>query len=179
MARRLLTPPEVRLAGAVDAKAIRAFRCGHHPWYVQDATKVIRRAASVLGTPAAIMHRTRVLLFEDEARLIAVSVVQQADESPAPESQTADLVVLAVHEDLQGGWLTQEPPRPLCAVALEETVRFAAREGYARAIAIAADQNKKSVRLITRAGFARVTELDGDYALYQAVLPALEAHSPR
>jgi hypothetical protein len=178
VARRLLTPPGVRLAGAADAEAIRAFRCGHHPWYVQDAAKVIRRAASVLGTPAAIMHRTRVLLFEDEARLIAVSVVQQADESPAPESRTADLVVLAVHEDLQGGWLKQEPPRALCAAALEETVRFAAREGYERVIAIAADQNKKSVRLITRAGFARVTQLDGDYALYQAVLPALETQSP-
>jgi len=179
VARRLLTPPEVRLAGAADAEAIRAFRCGHHPWYVQDAAKVIRRAASVLGTPAAIMHRTRVLLFEDEARLVAVSVVQQADESPAPESpapesQTADLVVLAVHEDVQGGWLKQEPRRPLCVATLEETVRFAGREGYERIIAIAADQNKKSVRLITRAGFARVTQLDGDYVLYQAVLPVLE-----
>lgn len=174
MARRLLTPPEVRLAGAADAEAIRAFRCGHHPWYVQDAAKVIRRAASVLGTPAAIIHRTRVLLFEDEARLIAVSVVQQADESPASESHTADLVVLALHEDVQGGRLKQKPPRPLCVAVFEETVRFAAREGYERIIAIAANQNKKSLRLITRAGLARVTELDGDYVLYQAVLPTLE-----
>jgi hypothetical protein len=140
VACRLLTPPKVRPARAADAEAIRAFRCGHQPWYVQDAAKVIRRAASVLGTPAAIMHRTRVLLFEDEARLIAVSVVQQADESSASESQTADLVVLAVHEDVQGGWLKQESSRPLCVAVLEETVGFAAREGYERVIAIAADQ---------------------------------------
>jgi RimJ/RimL family protein N-acetyltransferase len=133
---------------------------------VQDAAKVIRRAASVLGTPAAIIHRTRVLLFEDEDRVIAVSVVQQAH-----EPHTVDLVVLALHEDVQGGWLRRKPSRPLCVAVLEETVRFAAREDYQRIVAIAAEQNTKSVRLITRAGFARVTQLDGDYVLYQATLP--------
>ena len=168
MARKPLAPPAVRLAGGDDAEAIRAFRCGHRPWYVQDAVKVIRRAASVLGTPAAIIHRTKVLLFEEDDRLIAVSVVQ------AHDSQTADLVVLAVHEDVQGGWLRQEPSRPLCVAVLEETVRFAAREGYERIVGIAAEQNTKSVRLITGAGFTRVTQLDGDYALYRAVLPAIE-----
>jgi hypothetical protein len=167
VARRLLAPPTVRIAGP-DAEAIRSFRCGHRPWYVQDAAKVIRRAASVLGTPAAIIHRTRVLLFEEEDRLIAVSVVQ------AHDSLTADLVVLAVYEDVQGGWLRQEPSRPLCVAVLEETVRFAAREGYERIIAIAAEQNTQSVRLITGAGFTRVTQLDGDYILYRTVLPAIE-----
>ena len=107
MARKPLEPPAVRLAGGDDAEAIRALCGGHRPWYVQDAVKVIRRAASVLGTPAAIIHRTRVLLFEDEDRLIAVSIVQEHD------LQTADLVVLAVHEDVQGEWLGQEPMREL------------------------------------------------------------------
>jgi hypothetical protein len=168
VARKPLAPPTVRLAGPDDADAIRAFRCGHRPWYVQDAVKVIRRAASVLGTPAAIIHRTRILLFEEEDRLIAVSVVQ------AHDSQTADLVVLAVHEDVQGGWLRQEPFRPLCVAVLEETVRLATRESYERIVAIATEQNTKSVRLVTRAGFARVTQLDGDYTLYHAVLPVIE-----
>jgi GNAT superfamily N-acetyltransferase len=136
---------------------------------VQDAARVIRRAASVLGTPAAIIHRTRVLLFEEEDRVIAVSVVQRAH-----ESHTADLVVLAVHEDLQGAWLRERPSRPLCVVMLEETARLASREGYRRVLAIASEQNEKSVRLITRAGFTRVTPLDGDYVLYQAAVPATE-----
>jgi len=111
------------------------------------------------------------LLFEEEEeedRLIAVSVLQ------AHASQTADLVVLAVHEDVQGGWLRQEPSRPLCVAVLEETVRFAACEGYERIIAIAAEQNTQSVRLITGAGFTRITQLDGDYILYRAVRPAIE-----
>ena len=111
------------------------------------------------------------MLFEEEEeedRLIAVSVLQ------AHASQTADLVVLAVHEDVQGGWLRQEPSRPLCVAVLEETVRFAACEGYERIIAIAAEQNTQSVRLITGAGFTRVTQLDGDYILYRAVRPAIE-----
>lgn len=100
----------------MDATAIRAFRCGHRPWYVQDAVKVIRRAASVPGTPAAAARGTKVLLFETDNRLIAVSVVQQAH-----RPRTADLVVLAVHEDVQGAWLDEKPTRPLCVAALEET----------------------------------------------------------
>ena len=169
MARRLLAPPTVRLAGPSDVEAIRAFRCGHRPWYVQDAAKVLRRATSVLGAPAVIAHRTRVLLFEEGDRLVAISIVQQAH-----DLRTADLVVLAVHEDFQGAWLRERPSRPLCVAVLEETSRLAGREGYGRVIAIVAEQNERSVRLITRAGFTRVTQLDGDYALYQADLPAPE-----
>ena len=169
MARRLLTPPTVRLAQPEDAAAIRSFRCGHRPWYVQDATKVIRKAASVLGTPAAA-RETKVLLFEADDRLIAVSIVQQAH-----EPHTADLVVLAIHEDVQGAWLDEKPPRPLCVATLEETAHLAARDGYERILAIAAEQNEKSVRLITRAGFSPVTRLDGDYTLYQAALPKTES----
>jgi hypothetical protein len=167
VARRLLAPPTVRIAGADDVEAIKSFRCGHRPWYVQDAAKVIRRVASVLGTPAAAIHRTKVLLFEDakEDRLIALSIVQQAH-----DSRTADLVVLALGEDVQGAWLRERPSRPLCVAVLEETLRFAAREGYQRILAMAAEQNTKSVRLITGAGFIRVTQLDGDYILYQAIL---------
>lgn len=173
MARRLIAPPTVRIAGADDAEAIKSFRCGHRPWYVQDAAKVICRVASVLGTPAAIIHRTRVLLFEEgeggEDRLIALSIVQQAH-----DSRTADLVVLVVSEDVQGAWLRERPARPLCVAVLEDTLRFAAREGYQRILAMAAEQNTKSVRLITRAGFSRVTQLHGDYVLCQAALPSID-----
>jgi ribosomal protein S18 acetylase RimI-like enzyme len=137
---------------------------------VQDAAKVIRRAASVLGTPAAAARRTNVLLFEADDRLIAVSIVQQTH-----EPHTADLVVLAVHEDVQSAWLDEKPPRPLCVATLEETAHLAARDGYERILAIAAEQNEKSVRLITRAGFSPVTRLDGDYTLYQAALPKTES----
>jgi len=175
VARRLIAPPTVRIAGADDAEAIKSFRCGHRPWYVQDAAKVIRRVPSVLDTPAAIIHRTKILLFEEgeggeqEDRLIALSIVQQAH-----DPRTADLVVLAVHRDAQGAWLRERPARPLCVAVLEETLRFAARERYRRIIAMAAEQNTKSVRLITRAGFVRVTQLDGDYILYQATLPTID-----
>ncbi len=134
---------------------------------------MIRRVESVLGTPAAIIHRTEVLLFEEggeeEDRLIALSILQQAH-----DSRTADLVVLAVSEVLQGAWLRERPARPLCVAVLEDTLRFAAREGYQRILAMAAEQNTKSVRLITRAGFTSVTQLDGDYVLYQAALPSID-----
>jgi hypothetical protein len=158
----------------VDAKAIRAFRCGRRPWYVTDAAKVVRRSASVLGTSAAAVNRTRVLLFEVENKVMAISVVQQAQ-----HLHTADLVVLAVHHDVQGAWLEEDSPRPLCVAVLEETAHFAAREGYERILAMAAEQNTKSVRLITRAGFLRVSELDGDYVLYQTTLPVFDVKLAR
>jgi hypothetical protein len=172
VARRLLAAPTVRLAQPVDAPAIRGFRCGHRPWYVQDATKVIRRAASVLDTPAAAARRTKVMLFETDNRLVAVSVVQQAH-----EPHTADLVVLAVHEEAQSAWLEERPSRPLCVAVLEETAHLAAQDGYERILAIAAEQNKKSIRLITQSGFSPVTPLDGDYTLYQAALPEQSQNS--
>lgn len=124
----------------------------------------------MLGTPAAVARSTKVLLFETGSPLIAVSVVQQAH-----EPHMADLVVLAVHEDFQGAWLDETPPRPLCAAVLEETAHLAAQDGYERMLAIAAAQNKKSVRLLTRAGFSPVTRLDGDYGLYQAALSEAES----
>jgi L-amino acid N-acyltransferase YncA len=139
---------------------------------VQDAAKVIRRAARVLGTGAATTRQTKILLFETDDRLIAISVVQQAH-----EPQTADLVVLAVHHEIQGAWLEEQPPRPLCVAVLEETARLAAHDGYKRILAMAAEQNQKSVRLITRAGFSLVTRLDGDYTLYQATLPETPSQS--
>lgn len=155
--------PTVRLAEPSDATAIEAFRCGHSPWYVDDAAKVIRRAASLLDdSPKGGL---RVLLFEYAEELVAISMLQRA---PAP--RTADLVVLAVAEQLQGARLDELPGRPLCVAVLEETARLAAREGYERIVAMAADQNKRSVRLITRAGFVEVTRVDGDYALYTASL---------
>ncbi len=124
----------------------------------------------MLDTPGAAARATKVLLFERDARLIAISIVQQAH-----EPWTADLVVLAVHEDFQGAWLEETPLRPLCAAVLEETAHLAAQDGYQRILAIAAEQNKKSVRLITRAGFSPVARLDGDYSLYQAVLSKPES----
>jgi L-amino acid N-acyltransferase YncA len=133
---------------------------------VQDVAKVIRRAASVLGTSAAIAHRTQVLLFGEGDRLLAIAIVQQSH-----DQRTADLVVLAVHEDVQGAWLRERVPRPLCVAVLEETAHLASRQGYERMLAIVAKKNEKSVRLITRAGFTHVTLLDGDYALYQATVP--------
>lgn len=55
--------------------------------------------------------------------------------------------------------------------ALEETIYHAAQDGYERMIAIVAEQNEKSIRLITGSGFSAVTQLDSDYTLYQAALP--------
>jgi hypothetical protein len=166
MARGLLAAPTVRIAQPADAAAIRALRCGRRPWYVQDVARVLRRAAKVLGTAEAAAHKTKTLLFELDDRLVAVSVVQRG-----PEPDIADLVVIAIAEDFQGCWLNEKPPRPLCVAVLEETVGLATRHGYERIIAMAAQQNARSVRLITRAGFAPVTRLDGDYTLYQAALP--------
>jgi RimJ/RimL family protein N-acetyltransferase len=56
-------------------------------------------------------------------------------------------------------------------------VRLASREGYERILTIVAEENERSVRLITHAGFTRVAGLDGDYALYRAAAPASEDSS--
>ncbi len=162
MAHRRLRPPTVRLAQPQDAGAISRLSCGHTPWYVRDAVKVVHKAASLLDkAPPGL----RVLLFEHTGELAAASVLQ-----PASAPRTVDLVVLAVDVHFQGAVLNEKPPRPLCVAVLEETARFAAREGYERIVAMAANQNEKSVRLITRAGFVATRKLDGDYTLYAATL---------
>lgn len=163
-----MAAPTVRLAQPADAGAIEAFRCGHLPWYVNDAAKVVRRAASLLA--GSVPLGLKVLLFEHADELAAVSVLQRV-----PAARTADLVVLALQTPLQGAWLEETPERPLCVAVLEETIRLAAREGYERIVTMAADQNKKSVRLITRAGFVKAMRVDGDYALYVASLDTEDA----
>jgi hypothetical protein len=160
--------PTVRLAQPADVGAIEAFRCGHSPWYVNDTAKVIRRAASLLDGSAP--RGLRVLLFEHADDLEAISVLQRA---PAP--RTVDLVALALRTRSQGAWLDETPKRPLCVAVLEETVRLAAREGYKQIVAMAADQNEKSVRLMSRAGFVKATRVDGDYTLYAASLDSNNA----
>jgi hypothetical protein len=91
------------------------------------------------GTPAATVRDTKILLFEASGLLTAVSVVQRAH-----DPSTADLVVLAVAEDLRGARLDERPARPLCAAVLEETARVAAQDGYKRILAVVAEQNKVS-----------------------------------
>jgi len=167
MERQRVAAPTARFAQPTDAPAVTAFRCGHTPWYVEEAAKVIRKSASLLdASPPGL----RVVLFEHAHELAGISVVQQG-----PTHGTADLAVLAIRTHLQGAWIEETPERPLCVAVLEETIDLAAREGYERIVAMAAEQNTKSVRLITRAGFSRVAPLDGDYVLYQAVLPVVEA----
>lgn len=125
---------------------------------------MIRKSASLLDqSPPGL----RVLLFEHANELAAISVVQQG-----PTPRTADLAVLAIHTRLQGAWIEESPERSLCVAVLEESIHVATQEGYERIVAMAADQNDKSVRLITRAGFVKVTRIDGDYTLYSASLEA-------
>lgn len=161
-----MAAPTARFAQPTDAPVVAAFRCGHTPWYVEEAAKVIRKSASLLdASPPGL----RVVLFEHAHELAAISVVQQG-----PTHGTADLAVLAIRTHLQGAWIEEKPERPLCVAVLEETIDLAAREGYERIVAMAAEQNTKSVRLITRAGFVKATRVDGDYVLFRAVLPAIE-----
>lgn len=156
----------MRLAQPDDAAAIRRFDCGHRPWYVEEAARVIRRAAKLLGRPEADRHGVRVLLFEVAERLVAISIFQHSS-----AQHTADFVALAVHESAQGARLEEEHARPLCVAVLEETARYAAAEGYERVVAMVADANERSLRLIEHAGFTRLTAADHDYSLYQAALP--------
>ena len=167
MERQRVAAPTVRLAQPADASTVAAFRCGRTPWYVEEAAKVISKSAVLLdAAPSGL----RVLLFEHADELVAISVLQRG-----PTARTADLVVLAIRTRLRGAWIEQTPERPLCVAVLEETAQLAAREGYERIVAMAADQNEKSVRLITRAGFVPVKRLDGDYTLYQALLDTTNA----
>lgn len=127
---------------------------------------MIRRAAALLGRPEAERHRVRVLLFEVGARLVAVSIFQRSSAQHA-----ADFVALAVQESVQGARLEEEHARPLCVAVLEETTRYAAAEGYNRAVAMVADENARSLRLLEGAGFTLLDAVDHDYSLYQAALP--------
>lgn len=157
----------MRFAQPEDAAAIRRFDCGHRPWYVEETARVIRRAAALLGRPEAERHGVRVLLFEVDERIVAVSIFQRSS-----AQHTADLVALAVHESVQGARLDEKHARPLCVAVLEETTRYAAAEGYDRAVAMIADENERSLRLIEDAGFTRLDAVDHDYSLYQAALPS-------
>src|ERR1700729_1539455 len=111
MERQRVAPPTARFAQPVDAPLLAAFRWGRTPWYVQEASKVIRKSASLLDkSPPGL----RVLLFEHADELAAISVVQQG-----PTPRAADLAVLAIHTHLQGAWIEESPERPLCVAVLE------------------------------------------------------------
>jgi hypothetical protein len=161
----LLSTPRMRLAQPEDATAICAMPSAGRWRHVKEASTALRAAALSLGTDAATERDLRVLVFEIEREIVAVSAVRRS-----PEPDLAQLITLVLHQEMRGCWLRERPRRPLCAVALEATMRFAAGSGYRRMAVQIANLDAKGIRLAQRSGFGRVGHADRDHAVWAAIL---------
>lgn len=86
------------------------------------------------------------------------------------EVDQAQLITLMLHQEMRGCWLREHPRRPLCAVAIEATMRFAAGNGYSRMATQIANRDTKGIRLAQRAGFGQIGDAGSDHAVWAAGL---------
>jgi L-amino acid N-acyltransferase YncA len=75
-----------------------------------------------------------------------------------------------LHQEMRGCHLREQPRPPLCAVALEATMRFAAGHGYRRMAAQIDNNDAKGIRLAKMAGFGRVGHADKEHGVWAAGL---------
>lgn len=163
--RPLLSTPRMRLAQPEDATAICAMPSAGRWRHAKEASTALRAAALALGTDVAAERDLRVLMFEVEREIVAVSALRSS-----LEPGLAQLITFVLHQEMRGCRLRERPRRPLCAVALEATMRFAADSGYERIAAQIADLDAKGMRLAQRAGFGRVGHADRDHSVWAAIL---------
>lgn len=155
----------MRLAQPEDATAICAMPSAGRWRHAKEASTALRGAALSLGTDAAAEHDLRVLVFEVEREIVAVSALRAS-----LEPGLAQLIAFVLHQEMRGCRLREQPRRPLCAVALEATMRFAAAGDYRRIAAQIANLDAKGIRLAQRAGFGRVGHADRDHGVWAAIL---------
>lgn len=161
----LLSTPRMRLATPGDTTSICAMPCAGRWRHVNEASTALRAAALSLGSESAVARDLHILLFEIDREIVAVSALRRS-----MEIGLAQLITLMLHQEMRGCWLRERPRRPLCAVAIEATMRFAAGIGYSRIATQIANGDMKGIRLAQRAGFGRVGHADEDHAVWAAGL---------
>ena len=161
----LLSTPRMWLAQPGDATAICAMPSAGRWRHVNEASSSLRTAALSLGSDAAAERDLRLLVFEIEREIVAVSAFRRAI-----EPDLTQLITLVLHQEMRGCWLRERPRRPLCAVTLEATMRFAAGNGYTRMAVQIANLDTKGIRLAQRSGFGRVGHADKDHGVWAAIL---------
>lgn len=161
----LLSTPKMRLATPADATAICAMPSAGRWRHVKEASSALRAAALSLGSDGAGERDLRILLFEIDREIVAVSAMRRS-----MEAELAQLITLVLHQEMRGCWLRERPRRPLCAVTMDATMRFAAGNGYKRMAAQIANSDTKGIRLAQRCGFGRVGHADKDHAVWAAAL---------
>lgn len=161
----LLSTPRMRLAEPGDATAICAMPSAGRWRHVGEASAALRAAALSLGDERSQEHDLRVLLFQVEREIVAVAALRRGI-----EPELAQLITLVLHQEMRGCRLREQPRPPLCALALQATMRFAAENGYKRMAAQIANRDTKGMRLAERAGFGRVGHADRDHGVWAAGL---------
>lgn len=165
MAVPIVDPPRVRPAGSLDLfeedlNALRAFRCvvDTGAWYEREAKKVLRRAIGVYRE-RALGERDRVLLFQRDDELQAVSVL--AEES----STTVHLAFVGLSIEFHGARIDSEDGDRLSDAVLESSLEVAQELGFRRVSAQVAREHRASRAMLDRAGFLQVSRYDHDYDL--------------
>jgi hypothetical protein len=161
----LLSTPRLRLAKPSDATAICAMPSAGRWRHVQEASSALRAAALSLGSDGANERDLRLLMFEIGREIVAVAALRRA-----MEPELAQLITLVLHKEMRGCRLREQPRRPLCAVTLQATMRFATANGYRRMAAQIANRDSKGIRLAERSGFGRVGHADTEHGVWAASL---------
>ena len=162
---RLLSTPAIRLASAEDVNAICAMPSGGRWRHVTEAATALRGVALSLGSEEAKRRDMRVVLFEVERELAAVSAIRRA-----ADPEIAHLITVVIHQEMRGCHLRARPRPPFCVVVLGATMKLAAGIGYRRIATHIANADRKGLRLAEGFSFARVGEADRDHGVFAARL---------
>lgn len=133
--------------------------------HVKEASSSLRATALSLGGEQAQARDTNVLLFEIDREIAAAAALRQA-----MEADLSQLITLMLHQEMRGCHLREQPREPLCVVALDAAMRFAADGGYRRMAARIAHADRKGLRLAQRAGFACIGHADREHGVWAVSL---------
>jgi hypothetical protein len=161
----IVDPPRVRPAGSLglleeDVQELRGFGCldGTGAWYERDAARILRKAAAALEA-RKLADRDRVLLFERDGILHAVSVFTESSDV------TAELVFLGLAAEFHGARIDSASGDRLSDAVLSATLDAALDLGFERVTAHVARPHARSRAMLDRAGFQVLSQADRDYDL--------------
>jgi hypothetical protein len=155
----------MRLAEPGDATAICAMSSAGRWRHVKEASSALRATALSLGSEQANARETNVLLFEIDREVVAAAALRRA-----MEPDLAQLITLMLHQEMRGCHLREQPRKPLCAVVLDATMRFAAGSCYRCVATHIAHADSKGLRLAQLGGFARLGHADREHGVWAASL---------
>jgi hypothetical protein len=150
VAATIVDPPRVRPAGSLDlfgedVVALRSFRCyaGAGAWYEREAQKALKRAISVLAS-GALGERDRILLFERDGELMAVTVFSEESE------RSAHLGFIGLERELHGTRIDSEGGDRLSDAVLDSTLGAIRDLGFRRVTAQVPSAHERSRSMLKR-----------------------------